>query len=507
MKNKERLLDRKEPVRFIFSHSALREGWDNPNVFQMCTLKQSGSEVRKRQEVGRGLRLSVNQDGERMDTGLLGEDVHHVNVLTVIANESYDSFAKGLQDELAEAVASRPKRVTAELFKGRVFRDTAGTEQLVDSDMADSIFEELITNGYVKKGILTDKYYEDKKNGRLEVAEEVADFKEDIVKILDLIYDSNAMKPANARDNNVELRLDEEKLSSKEFKALWAKINTKSVYIVAFDEEELIKKAIMALNRELVVSKIVFKVEMGQMAEIKSKDELYSGAAMIREKSASYKVAVSANARVKYDLVGKVVAETGLTRKAVVKILQGIEKAVFNQFSNNPEEFIIRCTRIINEQKATAIIQHITYDKLDSTYDTAIFTEPTLKGKLDVNVMRAKKHLYDHIIYDSKNERIFAEELDTENKVAVYVKLPSGFFINTPVGKYNPDWAIAFHEGDIKHIYFVAETKGSMESMELREVEKAKIHCAREHFKTISKGNVVYDVVKTYEDLKNRVMR
>ncbi|MGI6365252.1 MAG: DEAD/DEAH box helicase family protein, partial [Bacillota bacterium] len=250
MKDKERLLDRREPVRFIFSHSALREGWDNPNVFQICTLKQSGSDVRKRQEVGRGLRLSVNQNGQRMDTSLLGEDVHNVNVLTVVANESYDSFARALQTELAEAVADRPRRVSVELFVDKVIRDNQGVEQVIDLDLAQSIYEGLITSGYVKKGVLTDKYYEDKKSGSIEVAEEAADFKDSVIAILDSIYDSRVMQPENARKNNVELKLDKSKLGLAEFQKLWGQINAKSVYTVEFDEDELIAKAIAALNKE-----------------------------------------------------------------------------------------------------------------------------------------------------------------------------------------------------------------------------------------------------------------
>jgi len=506
MKNKERLLDLREPVRFIFSHSALREGWDNPNVFQICTLKQSGSDIRKRQEVGRGLRLSVNQYGERMDMNLLGEDVHIVNVLTVIANESYDSFAKGLQTELAEAVADRPRMVTADLFKSKVIKDADGAEQVVDIDLAQSIYEGLITSGYVKKGILTDKYYEDKKNGSLEIAEEAADCKESIIAILDSIYDSRTMQPENARKNNVELKLDKSKLGLPEFQKLWANINAKSVYVVDFDQDELIQKAISALNRELRVSKIFFKVEAGSMTDIQSREQLQQGSAFVKEKNEVYKAEISASSAVKYDLVGKVVAETGLTRKAVVSILRGIEKAVFDQFANNPEEFIIKAAQIINEQKATTIIQHITYNKLDAVYDTTIFTEPSLKGQLGVNAIATKKHLYDHILYDSSNERTFAESVDTSNEVAVYVKLPNGFFISTPVGKYNPDWAIAFHEGKVKHIYFVAETKGSMSTMQLRMVEEAKIHCAREHFKAISTDSVVYDVVDSYAALLDKVL-
>lgn len=512
MKNKELLLDRdpkRSPVRFIFSHSALREGWDNPNVFQICTLKQSSSEVRKRQEVGRGLRLCVNQDGERMDAAVLGNDVQNVNILTVIASESYESFAKGLQTEMADAVADRPVAVTAELFKGRVIVDARGNEQVVDGNTAAAIFEDLIFNGYVKRGSLTDKYYTDKANGDVKVAEEVADCRDAIIDILDSVYDSRAMMPENARDKNVELQVDPEKLAMPEFKALWQRISSKSVYVVDFDTEELVRKSISALNRDLHVPKIFFKVETGTMEEIKSKDELLSGESFIKSRSYTYNGSkrIHANSSVKYDLVGKLVGETGLTRKAVVEILTGIEKPVFDQFKYNPEEFIIKAAGLINDEKATAIIQHITYHMLDERYDTDIFTEPTIKGKLGSNAMKAQRHLYDHIVYDSTNERDFAVDLDTNTDVAVYVKLPDSFYIATPVGKYNPDWAIAFYEGTVKHIYFVAETKGSMRSMELRLIEESKIHCAREHFKAISGNNVVYDVVDSYQALLEKVMK
>ena len=511
MKNKELLLDRnpkKSPVRFIFSHSALREGWDNPNVFQICTLKKSSSDVRKRQEVGRGLRLCVNQDGERMDTNVLGNDVHNVNVLTVIASESYDSFAKGLQNEIAEAVADRPKAVTAELFIGKVIKDDKGNEQVVDEDTGRAIYFDLIVNGYIdKKGGLTDKYYEDKANGELKVAEEVADSAASVIEIIDSIYDSRAMQPENARSNNVELEVDESKLAMPEFKALWSKINSKSVYVVDFDTDELVRKSIDSLDRKLRVSKIYFKVETGAMEQIKSKDDLVSGASFVKEESASYGNVVAASSNVPYDLVGKLVEETGLTRKAVIQILQGIQLTTFNQFKDNPEEFIIKAASLINDEKATAIIEHITYDVMDDKYGTDVFTDPTIKGRLGVNAMKAKKHLYDHIVYDSTNEQTFATELDTNANVAVYVKLPDGFYISTPVGHYNPDWAIAFYEGTVKHIYFVAETKGSMNSMQLRLIEDAKIHCAREHFKAISNGDVVYDVVDSYKTLLDIVTK
>lgn len=513
MKNKEMLLDRnpqRSPVRFIFSHSALREGWDNPNVFQICTLKQSASEVRKRQEVGRGLRLCVNQDGERMDAGVLGADVHNVNVLTVIASESYESFAKGLQTELAEAVADRPVKVTAALFEGKVIKDLQGNEQVIDNELASAIIFDLVKQDYVdKKYALTDKFYEDRKNGTVKVAEEVQEYKDDIINILDSVYNSKAMQPENARSNNVELHIDRNKLAMPEFKVLWQKINAKSVYVVDFNTDELIKNAVNVLNAKLRINKIYFKVETGVMEQIESKEALEKGNAFIKEQNATYesnkKIAV--NSSVKYDLIGKLVEATGLTRKDIVKILTGIEKPVFDQFKDNPEEFIIKAAGLINDEKATAVIQHITYDMLDEKYDTNIFTEPTMKGKLGTNVVKTKKHLYDYVLYDSANEKNFAQELDTNKDVAVYVKLPNGFYISTPVGKYNPDWAIAFYEGSVKHIYFVAETKGALSSLQLRDIEKAKIHCAKEHFKAISNGSVVYDVVDGYDELMNLLVK
>lgn len=511
MKNKELLLDRdpkRSPVRFIFSHSALREGWDNPNVFQICTLKQSSNDVRKRQEVGRGLRLCVNEDGERMDINALGNDVQNVNLLTVIASESYDSFAKGLQTEMAEAVANRPRKVTPELFEKKTVKDNSGNLHIISNDEAREIWLNLRFDGYIDKaGALTDKYYEDKKNDAVVVAEEAKDYAASIIEILDSIYNPKSMVPENARSNNVELQVDEEKLNSREFKELWSRINAKSVYVVDFDTDELIRKSIDVLDRKLRVSKIYFKVETGEMDSIESKEALAAGVAFFKSKNQGYGATITASSNVRYDLIGRIVEQTGLTRKAVVAILQGIQPQVFNQFKENPEEFIAKASALINDEKATAIIQHITYNVLDERYGTDIFTEPTIRGKLDVNAMKAKKHLYDHIIYDSTNERNFANDLDTCTDVAVYVKLPNGFYISTPVGHYNPDWAIAFYEGSVKHIYFVAETKGSMRSMQLRDLEKAKIACAEEHFKAISSDKVVYGMINSYSELMNIVRK
>ena len=511
MKNKELLLDRnpkKSPVRFIFSHSALREGWDNPNVFQICTLKQSSSDVRKRQEVGRGLRLCVNQNGERMDANVLGNEVHNVNVLTVIASESYDSFAKGLQSELVEAIADRPMAVTPELFEGKVIIDNNGNSDVITVDTAREIYFCLRTEGYIdKQGSLTDKYYEDKADNKLKIADEVADCAQSVIAIIDSAYDSKVLLPEDARKNNIELSVDEEKLAMPEFQALWANINSKSAYVVDFDTNELVNKAVVSLNKKLQISKIYFKIETGAMEQIRSKEDLMNGISFVKEEIDNYNNTISVSSNIKYDLVGKLVDETGLTRKTVIQILQGLQPSVFNQFKENPEEFIIKAAALINDEKATAVIEHITYNVLDEKYDNSVFTKPAIKGRLGKNAMKANKHLYDHIVYDSTNEQSFANELDINKDVAVYVKLPNGFYISTPVGKYNPDWAIAFYEGNIKHIYFIAETKGSMDTMELRLIEESKIHCAREHFKAISNGKIVYDVVDSYKSLLEKVMK
>ena len=510
MKNKERLLDRKEPVRFIFSHSALKEGWDNPNVFQICTLKQSGAEVRKRQEVGRGLRLAVNQNGERMDATVLGDDVHNINVLTVIANESYDAFAKGLQTELAEVITDRPKKVTADLFKDKFIQDANGNNEIITSDMAGKIYFNMVKNDYVNEnGELTDKYYEDKKADTLVVPEEFKESKESIVRILDMIYDTKGMQPEDARKNDVDIKVNTEALNKKEFQELWKKINVKSIYAVDFEGQELIKKAIDALNSKLKVSKMVVNITTGTMKNINSKQDLFDGLAFETKPDATKTEKISSVATsIKYDLIGKLVDETGLTRQTIVKILQGMEKAIFDQFKSNPEEFIIKTANLINEQKATLIIQHIAYSKIDgdNVYDTSIFTEPTLKGKFGINAIATHKNIYDHLLYDSTIEKDFAEKLEEAKDVVVYVKLPKGFYISTPVGKYNPDWAIAFNQEHIKHIYFVAETKGNMSTLELRDIEKAKIECAKKHFAAISNQEVVYDVISNYDELMTKVM-
>jgi len=501
MRDKERLLSLSEDVRFIFSHSALREGWDNPNVFQICTLKHSDSAVKKRQEVGRGLRLCVNQHGERMDASVPGIDVHEINVLTVIASESYEQFAKQLQQEIAEALSERPRTVDERFFRDKVLTNGRGEPWKLDEAAARKLHVAFIKNDYVDERFrLTDAYFRAVEAGGLKLPEEFAGFGESIVELLKSVY-------TEGRTNLVEDERKKKLVSvnqnfyRKEFRELWNRINRKSVYTVKFDSEELIRKCVQALDDRLQVPAIRFAVRHGEMKHIRDKEQLQAGEAFEMRESGTETVEAGANIRVKYDLVGKLVEETKLTRRTIVAILTGIRESTFLQFRRNPEEFLIRAARIINEEKATTIIESITYDVLNDRFENEIFTKNALSGKPGENALPAHKHVLDYVVADSKIGRNFAENLEAGREVLVYARLPKGFFIPTPVGNYNPDWAIVFREGHVKHIYFIAETKGSMESMELRETEKAKIECARKHFAKLGNGQIRYDVADSYEKL------
>ena len=511
MKDKERLLSFSEPTRFIFSHSALKEGWDNPNVFQICTLKDSDNQTKKRQEVGRGMRLCVNSKGERQDESVLHGGVFDVNELTVIASESYNSFASKLQTEIAEAVADRPLKVQPTLFKDLMVTNARGEQKTLDEDDAQDIVFALRMKGYIsKQGQLTPQYHEDKQQGKLDFGEDYNDYKEDIVKRLDSIFNPDSIKPEDARRVR-EARFDQKKFARKEFQDLWRKINQQTYYTVDFKTDDLINRAAIELDAHLQVTEIRIKVVTGTMAEIKSRQQLLEGNAMMVNEAEAESVHELVGEGVKYDLIGKLVEGTGLTRKAVVNILQKIRPKTFNMFKANPEEFIIKACNIINQCKAIAVVEHIQYHRLNQEFDSDIFSAATLKGKLGVNALESQKSLYDIVVVDSKGiEMDFAKDLEVQNEVAVYTKLPGGFYINTPVGHYNPDWAIVFKEGtDIKHIYFVAETKGyrSDEVADYRETERVKIECAKRHFETISSSSVTYGVVKDYEELWNVVTK
>ena len=506
MRDKERLLSLAEPTRFIFSHSALKEGWDNPNVFQICALKQSDSEVKKRQEVGRGMRLCVNQQGERQDSDLLGDGVYDTNILTVVASESYKDFSEALQKELAESITSRAVLVTAALFTGKTIVKANGEKQKISESQAAAIMEELISAGYVKKQKLTEKYFEDKKAGTIQLDEWQGE-QDAIIKELDKVFNPEVLKVDNGRGKETA-KFQAERFAKDEFQALWKRINSKTYYEVDFETEGLILKAIAGLNESLHVTEIHIAITAGTLANINSKEELEEGRAMQVGTTRNVKVNEAVASGVRYDLVGELVQRTGLKRSTIAAILTGIKPETFGMYRKNPEEFIIRASNIINEQKAIAVIEHITYHKMNQKYDVSIFSEQELRGRIGIDAIQSEKSLYDLVIVDSQGvEKHFAEQLEQQDAVEVYTKLPRGFYINTPVGKYNPDWAIVFREGKVKHIYFVAETKGSEDITQLRAVEHAKIECASRHFASISDSKLKFGVVKNYETLYNKVMQ
>ena len=507
MKDKERLLSLKEPVRFIFSHSALKEGWDNPNVFQICTLKNSDNETKKRQEVGRGMRLCVNQNGERQDADVLGDHVFDTNILTVIASESYDDFAKKLQTEMAEACGDRPIIITPNLFEGKPYTKADGTNGRFDLAQARDIYDELVCQKYVKKGELTAKYYEDKRNGTLDF-EELNDMKDGIIAALDTVFNPSSVKPEDARKPKTA-NFQQENFDKKEFQNLWKRINQRTYYQVNFDTSDLVKTSIKALDDNLKVTEIRIVVEGGSLDNVRDKESLEAGVAMTQGNSRTIHVTEAIGKGVTYDLIGKLVTTTGLTRKTIVEILKGIKPTTFHLFKLNPEEFIIKAGLIINDCKALAVIQCIKYEKLNDRFETDIFTENMLRGKLGINAIESTKSLYDLVVLDSMGiEKNFAEALERENDVVVYTKLPNGFYINTPMGKYNPDWAVAFKEGSVKHVYFVAESKGNdLQNSQLRGSEDSKIECARRHFKAISDNGYIYDVAKDYKTLYDLVTK
>lgn len=506
LKDKERLLSLSEPVRFIFSHSALREGWDNPNVFVICALKHSDNTISRRQEVGRGLRLSVNQHGERMDHPAI---VHDVNVLTVVASESYKDFVAALQKDISESLSARPKVADEAYFTGKIFKTPEG-EVKVTPQLAKQIYKYLIKNDYTDDtDRIAEAYHDAKKAGTLaELPSELKPHAEQVFQLIDSVF-SESQLPEIGDDRRPKKNPLNSNFEKQEFKALWDRINRKAAYSVAFDSVELVQKAVKALDEQLRVTPLQYTIQRGEQADQATYDGMKNGEAFTLKATETETNTHSIHSAVKYDLIGKLAEGTQLTRRAVADILRGLNTAVFAQFKTNPESFIAEAIRLINEQKATVLIEHLAYDAVEDKFDMDIFTTGQTKQDFSKAGDKLKRHIYDYVLTDSNVEREFVKELDTCSEVVVYAKLPRGFLIPTPVGDYNPDWAISFKEGAVKHVYFVAETKGSMSSMVLNEIEKTKIKCARKFFDVINEKyapkNVKYDVVDSFGKLMELV--
>lgn len=512
LRNKERLLSFDEPTRFVFSHSALREGWDNPNVFQICTLKESGSETGKRQEVGRGMRLCVDRNGDRQDVAALGEGmVQKVNLLTVVASESYSSFVSSLQKDMRAELRERPKAVTEEFLRDFVLPQGDGPALSMDEREARIVYGFILMSGCIDAdGCVSDKF---RNEG---ITEEEIDklaepMQQTVRKHLPLIsaaltsvYDPSVLEGmiGNGLEAKVASNALNENFRKREFQELWNRINFKQAYTVRFDDEELRRKAIGSIDRNLKVSKVSYRLVVGEQEETAHVGHLDEGSHFSRTSTATKELDGSP-VHVRYDLVGEVAARAGITRRSAAAILSGISPAKFALFQENPEEFIAKVGDAIVDEKATMVVEHISYSKLEERYDSAIFTEAMPESM--ARAYRAKKNVQDYVFPDGSAERSverrFAEDLDAAEEVCVYAKLPRGFQIPTPVGGYAPDWAIAFKAGSVKHVFFVAETKGSMSSLQLRGVEQAKIECARKLFNEMSGRDVRYDAVDSYESL------
>ena len=507
LKNKERLLSLDEPVRFIFSHSALREGWDNPNVFQICSLRQSNSVSQKRQEVGRGLRLCVDRYGVRQDNDALPEEVHKVNRLTVIASEGYATFVADLQRDIKQDLYDRPTKADVDFFTGKIVTCDDGSKYTITKNDAQDIYFQLRTKNYItKEGEVTEIFRKACADEKLEpLADELQPMSNSVMRLVQSIYDPSVLK--DMIDDGSKTTTPDNKLNDnfmkKEFQELWRRINHKYAYTVSFDSEELIEKAVAAINKELEVTQLSYVVTRGEQKDKTSLDDMKHGEMMRQQESATEKLKTDIVSNVRYDLLGKISSATRLTRKTVAAILSKIRPPKFDMYKANPEEFIRKVTRLILEQKATIIVEHISYNRIDGKFDSDIFTQEK-HGTID-RAFEGKKSIVDYVFTDSEGERKFVGQIDTAKEVAVYAKLPKGFHIPTPVGNYSPDWAIAFQEGEVKHIYFVAETKGSMSSMDLREIEKGKIACAEKLFAQISTSNVKYGKVDSFETLMDIV--
>lgn len=502
LKDKERLLSLAEPVRFIFSHSALREGWDNPNVFVICALKHSDNTISRRQEVGRGLRLSVNQTGDRMDHPAT---VHEVNVLTVVASESYKDFVAALQKDISDSLSERPRVANEEYFTGKVLKTATG-DVPVTPQLAKQIYRYLVKNDYTDDSDrIAGAYHDAKKAGTLaDLPDELKPHAAQVYQLIDSVFSASQL-PDIGDDRKPKKNPLNANFDKQEFKALWNRINRKAAYSVDFDSDELVQKAVKELDAALSVTPLQYTIQAGEQIDQVTGEALKRGDGFkVSETKTEYNKQ-SIHSAVKYDLIGKLAEGTQLTRRTVAEILKGINVAVFAQFKTNPESFVAEATRLINEQKATVIIEHLAYDPVEDKFALDIFTAGQTKQDFSKAGDKLQRHIYDYVLTDSKVEREFVKELDTANEVVVYAKLPRGFLIPTPVGDYNPDWAISFKEGTVKHVYFVAETKGSMSSMDLREIEKTKIKCARKFFDEMNRRyapeNVKYDVVDSFGKL------
>lgn len=471
MKDKERLLSFNEPLRFIFSHSALREGWDNPNVFQICTLKDSsGTYISRRQEIGRGLRLAVNQNGERVQN-------ENINILTVIANEVYEEFVSGLQSEIEKETGITFGKIEDHVFAKLAFIDGETEEQVsLGYDLSKKLHQELKEKRYIdENNKATSMLKEALENYSIDISEEFKPWENAILNELKRLTEKLPIKDGTKKKI---VKLNKAVYHSEDFLELWEKIKYKTVYTINFDSDELIQNAI----REIQKMKKIDKPRLISRKDVISSMDRLTGleTATLREGVEDYVM----EEHVLPDVITELQNRTNLTRKTIVKILLSCKR--LDDFKNNPQKFIEEVSRIILRQMKLVLRDGVKYHKLDNDYYAVeLFKNEELQAYLNDNAIKSSKSPFEYVIYDSDVEESFAKRFESDESVKVYVKLPSWFQIETPIGNYNPDWAAVINKDGEEKLYFVIETKGTDIEEFLRTPEIAKIEFARKHFKAL----------------------
>lgn len=472
MKDKEKLLSFDSKLRFIFSHSALREGWDNPNVFQICTLNETASTIKKRQEIGRGLRLAVNQQGERIQG-------FAVNTLTVMANESYEDFAAKLQQEIEEDEGIRFGFIEKHLFANIVVTKDGQESAYLGADKSETLWMHLLESGYINdKGKVQDSLKTAIKEGKVNLPDTFATHADAITATLRKVAGNN-LNIKNA-DKGQKVELNKQVYLSPEFTALWDRIKHKTTYRVNFTPENLITHCANKLRNDLRVGKTRFEsteakltIERSEVGttDIKTQTHVYG----LQDYSLP-------------DIVTYLQDATNLTRRTVIDILQ--RSGRLKDFKSNPQKFIEQATAILQQAMRLALVDGIKYHKIGDGhfYAQALFESPELHGYLNDNMQTANKCVHEYVVYDSDIESNFAQAMEQSSDVKLYAKLPSWFKIETPLGSYNPDWAVLVEQDAQEHLYFVVETKGTLLADALRPAEEGKIKCGKAHFAALASG-------------------
>ena len=486
MRDKEKLLSFDSTLKFIFSHSALREGWDNPNVFQICTLNETSSGMKKRQEIGRGMRICVNQDGERVYG-------FEVNTLTVMANESYEEFARKLQQEIEDDTGIRFGLVEKHLFANLSVPSNDGEQRPLGVEASNEVWRHLEAEGYIDvRGKVTDKLRSALKDGSLTLPAAMDAQAGPIATLLTKVAGSLMVKNA---DERTRVRLNKEHFLGEDFKQLWERIKHKTSFRLSFDTEALIQTCADQINKSPVVTKARF-VYRKSKAEIER-----GGVGMGAASQQTYNY--DADQMKPPDIVSFLQNETHLTRRSIVEILLRSDR--LTDFRRNPNKFIEQVSEIIKTRMRLFIVDGIKYHRIgdDEFYGQELFEDEELFGYLSKNMVKTTKSVYDHVVYDSDIEREFAEKLDQSGDVKVYAKLPDWFKIETPLGTYNPDWAVLVKREGVERLYFVVETKASLFSDALRPIEQGKIDCGKAHFKALG-TDMHFTVANSYDSFEGR---